>query len=232
MTEFSYESTRLVTWRRRTDTPLTALALGSIPILLLEFVSDGLTDSDRLLITCVNILVFVAFLVDYIVELSIAGDRKRYALQEWTSLVIVVSQGLALLPALGALGALRALRGLRPLIFLIRIASIGSAQSHELKRMVKRKAASTALSVAGLVWITSAVAFTLVEDVGPGKRINSFGDALWWSASTISTVGYGDIYPVTSIGRVIAVFTMIVGVATFGVITASIARSLIGGDEK
>lgn len=142
--------------------------------------------------------------------------------------MIVVSQGLALLPALGPPGALRIIRGLRPFIFLIRIASIGSAQSHELRRIVKRRAASTALSVAGLVWITSAVAFTLVEDVGPGKRISSFGDALWWSASTISTVGYGDIFPVTGIGRVVAVFTMIIGVATFGVITASIARSLIG----
>jgi voltage-gated potassium channel len=89
---------------------------------------------------------------------------------------------------------------------------------------------STALSVAGLVWITSAVAFTLVEDVGAGRRVNSFGDALWWSASTISTVGYGDVYPITLGGRIIAVFTMVVGVSTFGVITASIAKRLIRED--
>ena len=77
------------------------------------------------------------------------------------------------------------------------------------------------------VWISSAVAFTIVEDVGEGKRINSFGDALWWSATTISTVGYGDIYPLTSAGRTIAVLTTIVGVSTFGVVTAKLASVLV-----
>jgi voltage-gated potassium channel len=90
---------------------------------------------------------------------------------------------------------------------------------------------SLALSVAGFVWITAAVGFTLAEDVGNGRRINSFGDALWWSASTISTVGYGDIYPVTQVGRIIAVLTMIVGVSTFGVLTAKIASTLIRPDK-
>jgi voltage-gated potassium channel len=230
--DLPYGSARLATWRRRTDTPLTALALGSLPILLLEFVSDRLTDSDRFVITSVNILVFAAFLTDYVVELSVARDRKDYFVHEWTSLLIVLSQGLALLPALGVLGALRIIRGLKPLIFFVRIASIGSAEAHELKRTLKTRAASTALSVAGLVWITSAVAFTLVEEVGVGRRVGSFGDALWWSATTISTVGYGDVYPITIGGRIIAVFTMIVGVSTFGVLTASIARSLLGGSKQ
>jgi voltage-gated potassium channel len=90
---------------------------------------------------------------------------------------------------------------------------------------------SVAISVSGLVWITSAVAFTLVEDVGTGRRVESFGDALWWSATTISTVGYGDIYPVTVVGRLVAVLTMIVGVSTFGVVTARIASALIRDDD-
>jgi len=232
VSDLPYGSAQLSKWRKKTDTPLTALALGSLPILLLEFVSDRLNDNDRLLITIVNILVFLAFLVDYLVELSLAKERKNYVLREWTSLLIVFSQGLALLPALGALGSLRIFRALKPLIFFIRIVSIGSAEAHELRRIIRTKAMSTALGVAGLVWITSAVAFTLVEEVGRGRRIDSFGDALWWSATTISTVGYGDVYPVTLIGRIIAVFTMIVGVSTFGVLTASIARILIRQEEE
>jgi len=226
-----YGSARLVKWRKTTDTPLIALALGSIPILLLEFVSERLTDNDRLLIATVNVLVFVAFLGDYLVELSVAQDRKNYVLHEWTSLVIVISQGLALLPALGVLGAFRIIRALRPIIFLTRIVLIGLAEAHELRRILKAKAISIALGIAGMVWISSAVAFTLAEDVGIGRRVDSFGDALWWSAATISTVGYGDVYPVTVTGRVIAVFTMIIGVSTFGVVTATIARFLLKSDN-
>lgn len=231
MSNLPYGSVRLANWRKRVDTPLTVLALGSLPILLLDFVSDRLSENDRLLITVINVFIFVVFLIDYLTEVTIVQGRKSFIFHEWTSLLIVVSQGLALLPALGAVGALRLVRGLKPLIFLVRIVSIGSAGAYELRRTLKSRPTSTALGIAGLVWISSAVGFTLVEDVGTGRRVESFGEALWWSATTISTVGYGDIYPVTVIGRIIAILTIIVGVSTFGIITATIARFLIKSDS-
>jgi voltage-gated potassium channel len=220
-------SQRLITWRRWTDVPLIALALGSLPILILEFVQDRLSDKDRTFITIINIMVFLAFAIDYVIELILTGDRKRYLKTEWTSLLIAVSQGLALLPALGILGITRVVRGIRPVLFLWRLFAVGAAEAKELRKTLKTHAVSSAFSVAALVWISSAVAFTIVEDVGEGQRVNSFGDALWWSATTISTVGYGDIYPVTPVGRTIAVFTTIVGVSTFGVVTAKLASVLV-----
>jgi len=220
-------SQRLITWRRWTDVPLIAIALGSLPILILELVQDRLSDEDRVFIAIVNIAVFLAFAIDYLIELILTGDRKRYLRTEWTSLLIAVSQGLALLPALGILGLTRIVRGLRPALFVWRLLAIGSAEARELRKMLKKHAVSTAFSVAALVWISSAVAFTIVEDVGKGMRIDSFGDALWWSATTIATVGYGDIYPVTAVGRAIAVLTTIVGVSTFGVVTAKLASVLV-----
>ena len=77
---------------------------------------------------------------------------------------------------------------------------------------------------------TSAAAFTVAEDVGVNGRIHSFFDALWWSLSTITTVGYGDIYPVTTAGRIIGGFTMIVGISTFALVTAKIAQFLVRSD--
>ena len=74
--------------------------------------------------------------------------------------------------------------------------------------------------MAGVTWLASAAAFTVAEDVGIHPRVHSFFDALWWSLSTITTVGYGDIYPVTTAGRVIGGFTMIVGISAFAVVTA------------
>ena len=220
-------SPRLVSWRKWTDVPLIALALGSLPILILEFVQDRLSDQDRTFITIVNATVFAAFTFDYLVELTLTGDRRRYLRTEWTSFLIALSQGLALLPALGFLGAARFARAVRPFLFAWRLLAIGAAEAKELRSTLKKHAVGTAFSVAALVWISSAVAFTIVEDVGEGQRVNSFGDALWWSATTISTVGYGDIYPLTTVGRVIAVLTTIVGVSTFGVVTAKLASVLI-----
>jgi len=220
-------SPRLITWRRWTDIPLTALAIGSLPILILELVRDRLSGQDQSFITIVNITLFVAFALDYLVELFLSGDRRQYVRTEWSSLLIAFSQGFALLPALGLLGVTRVVRGIRPILFVWRLFAIGLAESRELRTTLKKHAVSTAFSVALLVWVSSAVAFTIVEDVGEGKRVDSFGDALWWSAATISTVGYGDIYPITAIGRCIAVFTMIVGVSTFGVVTAKLASILI-----
>lgn len=214
-------------WRRWTDVPLIVLALGSLPILLLEFVNRRLSQTDRTFISAVNIIVFVAFIVDYVVELVLAGNRRAHIRKEWTSLLIAASQGVALLHSLEVFGAMRILRALRPVTFLWRLVAIGAAESKEVWATFRERAVMVAVSVAGFVWLTSAAAFTIVEDVGVGRRVDSFGDALWWSAATISTVGYGDIYPVTAFGRVIAVFTMIVGVSTFGVVTAKLASWML-----
>jgi voltage-gated potassium channel len=223
---------RLATWRKRTDTPLLLLAVGSLPLLVLEVVSDRLTNTDQNFITAINVLVFIAFAVDYLVELSVTKSRATYVRTQWASLIIVVSQFLALLPALGFLGILRGVRALRIFSLIVRILGISSASKEQGRKFFHEKAASVAFGLAGFTLITSAVAFTLAEDVGDGRRVNSFFDALWWSAATITTVGYGDIYPVTAAGRIIAVFTMLVGISTLAVVTARIAQFLISVDRN
>ena len=225
-------SSRLATWRRRTDIPLLLIAVGSLPLLLLEVVSDRLTPNDQNFITGVNVFVFVAFAIDYLVELCVTDNRKTYLKTQWASLLIVISQSLALLPALGFLGILRGVRALRIVGTLSRIIGIGAATKEQGRQFFKEKAASVAFGLAGFTLISSAVGFTLAEDVGDGRRIHSFFDALWWSAATITTVGYGDIYPVTAVGRIIAVFTMIVGISTLAVVTARIAQFLISSESK
>ena len=225
-------SPRLATWRRRTDLPLLLLAVGSLPLLLLELVSHRLTQNDQRFITAVNVIIFIAFAVDYLVELTITYKRSTYIRTQWASLIIVFSQLLALLPALGFFGILRGVRALRVAGTLIRVIGIGTASREQGRKFFKEKAASVAFGIAGLTLISSAVGFTMAEDVGDGRRIHSFFDALWWSASTITTVGYGDIYPVTAAGRVIAVFTMVVGISTLAVVTARIAQFLIAPVDK
>lgn len=222
----------MATWRRRTDTPFLLIAIGSLPLLLLELVANRLSEADQRFLTGVNVLIFVAFAVDYGVELAVTYKRATYVRTQWASLLIVISQFLALLPALGFLGILRGARALRVFGTVIRVIGIGKTSKELGRKFFKEKAASVAFGMAGFTLITSAVAFTIAEDVGDGRRINSFFDALWWSAATITTVGYGDIYPVTAAGRVIAVFTMVVGISTLATITARLAKFLLNEDSS
>lgn len=105
-------SPRLAHWRRWTDLPLLIIAIGSLPLLLLEIVADRLSDADQYFLTVVNVFVFIAFAIDYIVEIAITAYRAKYVRQNWTRLLVVISQFLALLPMLGFLGILRGARAL------------------------------------------------------------------------------------------------------------------------
>jgi voltage-gated potassium channel len=225
-----YLTPALERWRRWTDGPLIVLAIGTLPILLLELERDELPRGDRVLIDTVNVVVLVAFAVDYFVEVALARRRSEFVRREWASLLIVLAQAIAIAPGLGAVGVLRGLRGvrgLRALLVAVRLLAVGGAVAGQGRAYLRREAASLALGIAGLTWLTAAVAFTLAEDVGVDGRVGSFFDALWWSTTTITTVGYGDVYPVTGTGRVVGGLTMFVGISAFAVVTAKVAEFLV-----
>lgn len=223
----SYGSDRMAKWGRRTDGPLLVLAIGSIPLLLVEVQQSDLSAADQTFLYLVNVFVLVAFAVDYIVELALASDRRAYIRHEWTSALIVVAQVFALLPSLEVFGFLRFARAIRPLVVIARVLAIGGAAMQDGRGILRRHAARFALGLAAFTWVASASAFTLAEDVGEHGRVHSVGDALWWSLTTMTTVGYGDIYPVTFAGRVVGGITMLVGISTFAVVTAKVAEFLV-----
>ncbi|MFD2077770.1 voltage-gated potassium channel [Actinopolymorpha cephalotaxi] len=70
------------------------------------------------------------------------------------------------------------------------------------------------------------------ESSNPRANITSFPLALWWSIETATTVGYGDLYPVTLAGRIIATVVMIVGIAAFSIVTASLATWFVGSASR
>ena len=220
---------KLAQWRRRTDAPITALAVGTLPLLALELMRSDLTDTDQLFLDGAGLAVLAVLAVDYLVELALAADRAAYVREQWLGLAVVVAQAIALVPALAGVGALRVVRGGRAVRLFTSVArALGSgAAAANGRNVIRDRAATFVLELAGLTWVTSAVAFTLAEDVGKGGRIHSFFDALWWSATTITTVGYGEVYPITAAGRIVAVFTMLIGITTFAVVTARLAEFLL-----
>ncbi|HEX5588597.1 MAG TPA: potassium channel family protein [Acidimicrobiia bacterium] len=230
-----YMTPRLAAWRKWTDLPLLILAIGSLPLLLLELIRDDLIVLDREFLDIANLVVLVAFATDYFVELLVCANRRSYVRHEWTSALIVVTQALAVIPALSAFGVLRVLRAgrvLRFIVVVLRVVAIGGVSAREGRTVLRRHAAAFGLGLAGFTWILSAVLFTMVEDVGQGERVHSFFDALWWSLTTITTVGYGDVFPVTAAGRIIGGFTMVVGISTFALVTAKFAEFLVRSDRE
>ncbi len=145
-----------------------------------------------------------AFAIDLLFGL-IAADKKIKFLTHHPLEVITV-----LLPFL------RPLRLLRVISFgtlVIQKVAIGRQFAITLKVFL----ASILLAYIG------AVQITITERGVEGSNIKNFGDGLWWAVTTVTTVGYGDRFPITSTGRILAVCLMLVGISLMGVITASVA---------
>jgi voltage-gated potassium channel len=88
----------------------------------------------------------------------------------------------------------------------------------------------TAYAVAGAVVVIGVAAMSMVavERGARGANIRTLPDGLWWAVTTVTTVGYGDRYPTTVTGRLIAIGLMVVGIALLGVVTATIAAWFVG----
>jgi voltage-gated potassium channel len=80
--------------------------------------------------------------------------------------------------------------------------------------------------ISSFVVLSSGAALWFVERDRPDSTVHTFGDALWWSLSTMTTVGYGDHVPVTTIGRLIAAAVMVIGVAVIGAVAAILALAM------
>jgi len=151
---------------------------------------------------------WAVFAVDYVARLILTIDRRRWFFRNILSLLVVV------LPILRPLRLVRLLT-----LFTVFQRAAGTALRG---RVVVYAAASTVL----LVFVAS-LAVLDAERHAPGADITTFGAALWWACVTVTTVGYGDLSPVTFEGRCVAVAMMVCGIALLGTITATIASWLV-----
>lgn len=163
--------------------------------------------------------VCMLFFADFVVSLVRAPDRKRYLLT-WGWLDLLSSIPTIDAARWGRLARVarlfRVLRGLRATKLLVTL-------------VLKRRAESTFLTaslVALLLLIFSSIA-VLHFETDPQSNIKSAEDAVWWAFATITTVGYGDRYPVTPEGRFVAAILMCGGVGLFGIFSGFLAAWLI-----
>ena len=171
-------------------------------------------------------LVVTLFCLEYALRWALSRDRVRYPL---TPLALV--DLVAIAPAVAGLSMnLRTLRILRilPLLWMFKLYRYNRALQSMLAafRKVQAELVVTGLAAA-MVLVFSAVALHELERQAQPDKFGRLSDALWWSLVTMTTVGYGDCYPVTGLGRLVAGGTMIVGIGILGTFFSLLGSSLL-----
>ncbi|MFE9623372.1 potassium channel family protein [Streptomyces sp. NPDC006527] len=208
-----YEVTAQSRWEERTQRPLLALAVVFAVAYALPIVDTSAGRSLTTACAVVEWVVWAAFAVDYTVRLWLAKDRWAFARTHWLDLCAV------LLPLVQPLKLLRLVSTLLLVGQRARMASQIRVTTYVVGAVV------------GLLMFGSLAVLSVERD-SPDGNIRTLGDALWWSFTTMTTVGYGDHAPTTGLGRMIAVGLMLSGIALLGVVTANIAAWFIERFDK
>ncbi len=151
-----------------------------------------------------SVAVWVLFAVDLLVRLRLAERRLLFLRQNWLDVVTLV------------VPMLRPLRALRVLVAINVLGRRG-------RGFARGKVVGYVAAAVAVVGLVAALAVLDAERRNPDANIQSFGDALWWTATTVTTVGYGDRFPTTAEGRFVGVGLMVTGIALLGVVTGALA---------
>jgi voltage-gated potassium channel len=167
-------------------------------------------------------LLTLIFLLDLSRRLVVADDRRRY-----------LTKGYGWVDVIAAFPILRILRVLRIVRMIMVMQRLGGPVN-AFRAFFSNRAAGGLLSVllvAIMVLEFGALAILAVEDSDPDANIRSASDAMWYLLVTMSTVGYGDKYPVTDLGRAIGAFIIVVGVGVFGTLTGFLANAFLAPSD-
>jgi len=163
------------------------------------------------------------FVFCYGVRLLLAHDRSAYLRANWFDLVLVV---LLSSPLLRLLAMFR----IAKLGSLLRFIRIGALLQMNRKRLLnlllvsKENFPAMMTLVFFMVFVFGLLEYLMEHPVNPA--FGTIEDALWWAFVTLTTVGYGDIYPITSMGRIVAVVTMLFGITLYSLLVANLTFQL------
>jgi voltage-gated potassium channel len=195
---------------RATRFPLTILGVAWLVIGIVVLTSKANGKVSTALVATLFVL-WVILLVEYLVRLVVTPDRRGYVARRWVEPATVV------MPPLQGWH----LVGIEKMSLLIhegelRVEAI--LKHHSLFRVL--------IAAAGTLFL-GAWLVLLFEENAKGSNIHTYPDAVWWAIVTVTTVGYGDRYPVTAGGRIVAAILMLVGIGLIGVLTATVASVFI-----
>ena len=205
-----------------TELPMLVLSVLFVVVLVTPILNEHLSFGWRHLFVIAAIVLWAVFAVEYVCRFVLAPARGHSAMHNIPDLVVVA------MPVLWPLRLVRLAR-------FARFARVGALGVRATSKPRPIDVAIQISGVAAMVVFIGAVGILDAERHATGATIRTFGDALWWAITTITTVGYGDKYPVTPDGRIIATVVMLAGIGILASFTALLAswfvKNLAGSSE-
>src|SRR5215469_11088338 len=191
-------SGRLAAYEARTQTPLDLLALATLWIVVVPATDFSTAHDVRAVVLAIQGAIRLVYAIDITIRSALARRHMHYLVTHPVAIAAVI------LPPVRVIFSLRLVRSL-----------------------FRRGHLSRFLLAASVLVLNGAAIVYLVERHAPGSNIHTLGQSLWWSVTTVTTVGYGDYVPVTVPGRITACFIMATGLLTLAVVTAQVASSFV-----
>ena len=195
---------RVAAWERRTDLPLTIVGVVYLAVYAVQVLAFRGGDPAWFALDVVLWATWALFVADFAGRLVLARRKWRFVARHPFDLLVVLAP------------FFRFLR-------LLRLVTVVTSLARVLRDDFRGRVAGYLISSVSLIGFVAALAVYEVERDAPEASIVSFGDASWWVLTTITTVGYGDLYPVTTEGRLVAAGLMLGGIAILGTVTAAIS---------
>ena len=216
----------------RSEIGLLVLSLFVIPLMMVE--KRATEPTHFLWAWAANALIWLLFVAEYAWSWHRSSDRRQYAQKRWFELLIILLTIPIYLPA-----ELHAVRGLWFLRFLqlgraagtlrlLRVAAALLRAWHHMGNILHRTSFLFLASSCAFVVVGGGALFVIAEQ----EAGHTFTDGLWWAVVTLTTIGYGDLYPVTGWGRVLAILIGFVGIGIVGAMVGNIYSYFVGEAES
>lgn len=191
-------------WERYTVWPMFILSVAFVALTAFVIAPpQGVSVGARIWAGLATLCLWGLFIADYVIRLALAKDRKKFVkMQGFEFLTLVIPY-------------------LRPFLLIRYVWELSSFRSQGGNGLRRRALIAITIFALSYVYTISTLVW-VVERSHPKATILNWGDSIWWGFVTISTVGYGQFYPVTVLGRLLAILMMLGGLFVIGVISATI----------
>lgn len=207
------------------EIPMIIIAIFVLPLVIIELEIVQTTTHLVKIASLLDDAIWFVFLIEFVVLFSLHSQKIEYTKGNWFMLLlliftppIIVPEGFSSLRSLRSLRVFRAVRSFRVFIAIKR-------GIKPINQIFQKNSMQNITIYSFVLIILSGILFSRIENL-------KFLEGAWWALTTVTTVGYGDLYPVTLSGKFLAFFVMIVGIGFVSILTANVAAYFVENDRE